>query len=84
MLKLTSLTLALLLAGCVSYQHPEPKEAKQTLHDARQQNTLQVPEAVQAELLPSAMPVPDSSTVVNERRFRVSAKEVPAPEFLPL
>ncbi len=81
MLKLTSLTLALLLAGCVSYQHPEPKEAKQTLHDARQQNTLQVPEAVQAELLPSAMPVPDSSTVVNERRFRVSAKEVPAPEF---
>ncbi len=38
MLKLTSLTLALLLAGCVSYQHPEPKEAKQTLHDARQQS----------------------------------------------
>jgi outer membrane biogenesis lipoprotein LolB len=36
MLKLTSLTLALLLAGCVSYNHPEPKEAKQTLRQVQQ------------------------------------------------
>lgn len=82
MLKLTSLTLALLLAGCVSYNHPEPKEAKQTLRQAQQEQTaLQIPDEVQAELAPSAFPATVSSPVVNERRFRVSAKEVAAPEF---
>ena len=82
MLKLTSLTLALLLAGCVNYNHPEPKEAKQTLRQAQQEQTaLQVPDEVQAELAPSAFPTVASAPVVNERRFRVSAKEVSAPEF---
>lgn len=82
MLKLTSLTLALLLAGCVNYNHPEPKEAKQTLRQAQQEQTaLQVPDEVQAELAPSAFPTTAAAPVVNERRFRVSAKEVPAPEF---
>lgn len=82
MLKLTSLTLALLLAGCVNYNHPEPKEAKQTLRQAQQEQTaLQVPDEVQAELAPSAFPTTAAVPVVNERRFRVSAKEVPAPEF---
>ncbi len=82
MLKLTSLTLALLLAGCVNYNHPEPKEAKQTLRQAQQEQTaLQVPDEVQAELAPSAFPTTASAPVVNERRFRVSAKEVSAPEF---
>lgn len=82
MLKLTSLTLALLLAGCVNYNHPEPKEAKQTLRQAQQEQTaLQVPDEVQAELAPSAFPTTAAAPVVNERRFRVSAKEVAAPEF---
>lgn len=82
MLKLTSLTLALLLAGCVSYNHPEPKEAKQTLRQVQQEQTaLQVPDEVQAELAPSAFPTTAAAPVVNERRFRVSAKEVSAPEF---
>ena len=82
MLKLTSLILALLLAGCVNYNHPEPKEAKQTLRQAQQEQTaLQVPDEVQAELAPSAFPTTAAVPVVNERRFRVSAKEVPAPEF---
>ena len=82
MLKLTSLTLALLLAGCVSYNHPEPKEAKQTLRQVQQEQTaLQVPDEVQAELAPSAFPTTVSAPVVNERRFRVSAKDVSAPEF---
>lgn len=82
MLKLTSLTLALLLAGCVSYTHPEPKEAKQTLRQVQQeQNALQVPDEVQADLAPSAFPTTTAAPVVNERRFRVSAKEVSAPEF---
>ena len=49
------LTLALLLAGCVTYQHPQPTEAKQVLKDANQQasQVLSVPAAVQAELLPA-------------------------------
>ena len=82
MLKLTSLTLALLLAGCVSYNHPEPKEAKQTLRQVQQeQNALQVPDEVQADLAPSAFPTTTAAPVVNERRFRVSAKDVSAPEF---
>ena len=82
MLKLTSLTLALLLAGCVNYNHPEPKEAKQTLRQAQQEQTaLQVPDEVQAELAPSAFPTTAAAPVANERRFRVSAKKVPAPEF---
>jgi MSHA biogenesis protein MshL len=82
MLKLTSLTLALLLAGCVNYNHPEPKEAKQTLRQAQQEQTaLQVPDEVQAELAPSAFPTTAAAPVANERRFRVSAKEVAAPEF---
>ncbi len=82
MLKLTSLTLVLLLAGCVSYNHPEPKEAKQTLRQVQQeQNALQVPDEVQADLAPSAFPTTTAAPVVNERRFRVSAKDVSAPEF---
>lgn len=81
MLKLTSLALALLLAGCVSYNHPEPKDAKQTLQQAQKAQALQVPEEVQAELLPSSLPTNTVAPVVNEKRFRVSAKEVPAPEF---
>jgi pilus (MSHA type) biogenesis protein MshL len=81
MLKLTSLALALLLAGCVSYNHPEPKDAKQTLQQAQKAQALQVPEEVRAELLPSSLPTNTVAPVVNEKRFRVSAKEVPAPEF---
>jgi MSHA biogenesis protein MshL len=82
MLKLTSLTLALLLSGCVSYNHPEPKEAKQTLRQVQQEQTaLQIPDEVQAELAPSAFPTTAAAPVVNERRFRVSAKDVAAPEF---
>jgi MSHA biogenesis protein MshL len=67
MLKLTSLTLALLLAGCVSYNHPEPKEAKQALRQSQQeQAALQVPDEVQAELAPSAFPAATSAPMVNE------------------
>jgi MSHA biogenesis protein MshL len=82
MLKLTSLTLALLLAGCVNYNHPDPKEAKQALRQAQQEQTaLQIPDEVQAELSPSVFPTDAPTPIINERRFRVSAKDVAAPEF---
>ena len=32
-----ALTLALLLQGCVTYQHPQPVEAQDALKDASQQ-----------------------------------------------
>ena len=77
------LTLALLLAGCVTYQHPQPTEAKQVLKDANQQasQVLSVPAAVQAELLPANPLQSMAAPALAERRFRVAAKEVPAAEF---
>lgn len=82
MWKRISLTILLLLSGCVSYQHPDPKEAKSALKEARQtQADLQIPDAVQAELMPSAFPQVAAAPIINERRFRVAAKEVPAADF---
>lgn len=82
MWKRISLTIVLMLSGCVSYQHPDPKEAKSALKEAQQSaSDLQVPAAVQAELMPTAFPAPVTTPVINERRFRVAAKEVPAAEF---
>ncbi|MGL4204874.1 MAG: pilus (MSHA type) biogenesis protein MshL [Aeromonadaceae bacterium] len=77
------LALTLLLAGCVTYQHPEPKEAKQVLKEASQgaSSAVSVPAEVQAELLPANPLQPMAAPIVAERRFRVAAKEVPAPEF---
>ena len=78
-----ALTLALLLQGCVTYQHPQPVEAQDALKDASQQaaQDVVIPADVQAELLPPNPLTTPLSTSVVERRFRVSAKEVPASEF---
>ena len=78
-----ALTLALLLQGCVTYQHPQPVEAQEALKDASQQaaQDVEIPADVQAELLPPNPLTTPLSTSVVERRFRVSAKEVPASEF---
>lgn len=78
-----ALTLALLLQGCVTYQHPQPVEAQDALKDASQQaaQDVEIPADVQAELLPPNPLTTPLSTSVVERRFRVSAKEVPASEF---
>ena len=77
------LFLLLLMSGCVSYQHPEPKDAKQVLQDASQpaSQALSVPAEVQAELFPANPLQPMAAPTVAERRFRVAAKEVPASEF---
>ena len=78
-----ALTLALLLQGCVTYQHPQPVEAQEALKDASQQaaQDVEIPADVQAELLPPNPLTTPLSTSVVERRFRVAAKEVPASEF---
>lgn len=66
----------------MTYQHPQPVEAQDALKDASQQaaQDVVIPADVQAELLPpNPLTTPLSTSV--ERRFRVSAKEVPASEF---
>jgi len=79
----TPLLLALGLAGCSHYQHPVPTEAKQTLKAAQQAAVapLEVPDAVNAELLPGNPIMPVARPQVAEPRFRVAAKEVSAAEF---
>lgn len=77
----TFLALVIWMTGCVTYQHPNPEEAKAALKDAHQTATLAVPDAVQAELLPSTPILPQSRVYAPERRFRVAAKDVEASEF---
>ena len=78
-----ALILALMVQGCVTYQHPQPAEAKEALKSAGQQaaQELEIPADVQADLLPPDPLTTPLATSVVERRFRVSAKEVPAAEF---
>ena len=78
------IALALLLSGCVTYHHPDPVEAKESLQQAQAQGAaaaLTVPAAVQAELLPSNPVQSMAKPYVPERRFRVAAKDVEAREF---
>ena len=78
------IALALLLSGCVTYHHPDPVEAKDSLQQAQAQGAaaaLTVPAAVQAELLPSNPVQSVAKPYVPERRFRVAAKDVEASEF---
>ncbi|MGY3928271.1 pilus (MSHA type) biogenesis protein MshL [Aeromonas simiae] len=75
------LVLALTTVGC-SYRHPEPKEAKEALKEARQAslNSVKLPSAVQNELL--AMPKPEfARTVVPERLMKIAAQDVEAANF---
>lgn len=76
------LSLALAAAGCTSYQHPEPKEAKDALRDAQRQPApaLALPSAVQSELL--ALPAPNlTPPPIPEKRLRIAAQEVEAADF---
>ncbi|WP_409420975.1 pilus (MSHA type) biogenesis protein MshL [Pseudaeromonas sp. ZJS20] len=79
----TTLLLALGLGGCSHYHHPVPSDAKQTLKEAQKAAVapLQVPEAVNDELLPSNPMLPVARPQVAEQRFRVAAKEVEASDF---
>ena len=75
------IALALLLSGCVTYNHPDPVEAKESLQQAKAQGAaaaLTVPAEVQAELLPTNPVQSVAKPYVPERRFRVAAKDVEA------
>lgn len=76
------LFLAMASAGCTSYRHPEPKEAKEVLREAQQATPapLNLPSAVHSELL--AMPKPEfTPSAMPERRIRIAAQEVEAGDF---
>ncbi|ENY72032.1 pilus (MSHA type) biogenesis protein MshL [Aeromonas diversa] len=78
----TLLSLALVAAGCTSYQHPQPNEAKEALREAQRKPAppLTLPSAVQSELL--ALPAPNlTPPPVPEKRLRIAAQEVEAADF---
>ncbi|MCS3456760.1 MSHA biogenesis protein MshL [Aeromonas sp. BIGb0405] len=84
--RLCLLSLAVLVAGCTSYRHPEPTAAKDALRDAQleqqrnaQAQALAVPSAVQSELL--ALSRPAMPTAMPEKRLRIAARDVEAVDF---
>lgn len=83
--RLCLITVAMMAAGCTTYQHPEPTQAKDALKQAMNEQQKQaapltaLPKSVQSELLqlnrlqmPVGMP---------EKRLRIAAHDVEAVEF---
>ncbi|WP_411166575.1 General secretion pathway protein D [Aeromonas sp. DSM 116730] len=78
------LPLALAVAACTSYQHPEPVQAKDALKQAMKEQTPTVPlttlpPSVQSELL--QLNRPQQPLAVPEKRLRIAAHDVDAVEF---
>ncbi|MEN9583562.1 MAG: biosis protein MshL [Pseudomonadota bacterium] len=78
------ISVAVLAAGCTSYQHPEPVQAKDALkHAMAEQNKVgglaTVPKSVQSELL--QMNRPPQAFSMPEPRLRIAAHDVDAVEF---
>ncbi|MFM5094761.1 pilus (MSHA type) biogenesis protein MshL [Aeromonas rivipollensis] len=78
------LPLALVVAGCTSYQHPEPVQAKDALKQAMKEQTptaplTTLPPSVQSELL--QLNRPQQPLAVPEKRLRIAAHDVDAVEF---
>ncbi|MCE9967410.1 pilus (MSHA type) biogenesis protein MshL [Aeromonas salmonicida] len=78
------ISLAVLAAGCTSYRHPEPVQAKDALkHAMTEQNKVgalaTVPKSVQSELL--QMNRPPQAISMPEQRLRIAAHDVEAVEF---
>ncbi|MBV7471577.1 pilus (MSHA type) biogenesis protein MshL [Aeromonas sp. sif0611] len=78
------LPLALAVAACTSYQHPEPVQAKDALKQAMNEQTptaplTTLPPSVQSELL--QLNRPQQPLVVPEKRLRIAAHDVDAVEF---
>lgn len=65
--------------GCV-YNHPEPSEIKDVLHEAMDNNSLEIPEEVLNELNP-VVPVGDVIGTSVQNRLSIVANEIPATEF---
>ncbi|MBR7627847.1 pilus (MSHA type) biogenesis protein MshL [Aeromonas popoffii] len=78
------ISVAVLAAGCTSYQHPEPVQAKDALkHAMAEQNKVgglaTVPKSVQSELL--QINRPPQAFSMPEPRLRIAAHDVDAVEF---
>ncbi|MEV3816212.1 pilus (MSHA type) biogenesis protein MshL [Aeromonas salmonicida] len=78
------ISVAVLAAGCTSYRHPEPVQAKDALkHAMTEQNKVgalaTVPKSVQSELL--QMNRPSQAISMPEQRLRIAAHDVEAVEF---
>ncbi|MBO0408120.1 pilus (MSHA type) biogenesis protein MshL [Aeromonas hydrophila] len=78
------ISAAVLTAGCTSYQHPEPVQAKDALrHAMTEQNKggalTSVPKSVQSELL--QLNRPPQAISMPEPRLRIAAHDVDAVEF---
>ena len=78
------LPLALAMAGCTTYRHPEPVQAKDALKQAMSEQTptaplTTLPPSVQSELL--QLNRPQQPLPVPEKRMRIAAHDVDALEF---
>lgn len=78
------LPLALAVAGCTTYKHPEPVQAKDALKQAMTEQTqtaplTTLPPSVQSELL--QLNRPQQPVAVPEKRLRIAAHDVDAVEF---
>lgn len=78
------LPLALAVAGCTTYKHPEPVQAKDALKQAMaEQNPTAplttLPPSVQSELL--QLNRPSQPVAAPEKRLRIAAHDVDAVEF---
>lgn len=78
------LPLALAVAGCTTYRHPEPVQAKDALKQAMSEQSptaplTSLPRSVQSELL--QLNRPQQPMTIPEKRMRIAAHDVDAVEF---
>ncbi len=79
------ITVAMMAAGCTTYQHPEPTQAKDALKHAMNEQQKQaaplttLPKSVQSELL--QLNRPQMPVGMPEKRLRIAANDVEAVEF---
>ncbi|MCF5876332.1 pilus (MSHA type) biogenesis protein MshL [Aeromonas veronii] len=84
-LRLCLITVAMMAAGCTTYQHPEPTQAKDALKQAMNEQQKQaapltaLPKSVQSELL--QLNRPQMPVGMPEKRLRIAAHDVEAVEF---
>lgn len=83
--RLCLITVAMMAAGCTTYQHPEPTQAKDALKQAMNEQQKQaapltaLPKSVQSELL--QLDRPQMPVGMPEKRLRIAAHDVEAVEF---
>ncbi|WP_421241117.1 pilus (MSHA type) biogenesis protein MshL [Aeromonas enteropelogenes] len=83
--RLCLIAVAMMTAGCTTYRHPEPTQAKDALKQAMSEQQKQaaplttLPESVQSELL--QLNRPQTPVPMPEKRLRIAAHDVEAVEF---